>query len=90
MITAQVQIINPSGLHARPAADFVVEAKKYASTVRIRNLDENGEFVNGKSALRLLSQAFESGTTVELCVEGPDEQAAADALTALISSGFGE
>ena len=90
MVTVCETIINPTGLHARPASEFVVEAKKYASSIKIREAGSEAEAVNAKSVLRLLSAAFKMGTKVELIIDGPDEQEAVDALTSLIRSGFGE
>ncbi len=90
MVTRQTKVINASGLHARPASDFVIAAKTFASNITIRNLDTNGQAVNAKSILRLLAEGMSQGTNVELCAEGEDEQKAADTLVALIDSGFNE
>lgn len=91
MYTRQTAIINQTGLHARPASDFVTEAKKYTSKITIRNLsDQNAEAVNAKSIVRILSEGMGPGTNVEISAEGEDETAAVDSLVALIDSGFGE
>ena len=91
MYTKQTKIINPTGLHARPATEFVEAAKQYESKLTIRNLDdENGAPANAKSILRVLSAGLTSGSRVELCGDGADETEAVDALAALIDSGFGE
>ena len=91
MYTRRTTVINPSGLHARPASEFVETAKRYASALTVRNLsDENGQAVNAKSILRVLSAGLATGCAVELMGEGADETEAVDALAALIDSGFGE
>ncbi len=90
MVTKQTSIINKTGLHARPASDFVLKAKGFESKITIRNLDENGEAVNAKSIVRLLAEGMGQGTRVEIAAEGPDEQQAVEALVALIETGFGE
>ncbi len=90
MTLRQTTIVNASGLHARPASDFVQKAKTFSSRVTIKNLDTNGEAVSAKSILRLLAEGITQGTRVEISAEGADEQAAADALVALIDGGFGE
>ena len=91
MVRAQALILNQSGLHARPAAEFVREAKRFLSHVRIRNLDLPGEdAVNAKNVMAVLSLGIGPGCTVELETEGTDEEDAAQALTALIRSGIGE
>ena len=90
MTTRKVTIINKTGLHARPASDFVLAAKSFSSIITIRNLDGDGEAVNAKSILRLLAEGMVQGTRAELAAEGEDEGRAVDTLVALIESGFGE
>lgn len=90
MITRQTTVKNASGLHARPASDFVLKAKTFSSKVTIKNLNTGGPAVNAKSILRLLAESMTQGTRVEIATEGEDEKPAADALVALIDSGFGE
>ncbi len=91
MYTQQTTVVNQTGLHARPASDFVTEAKKYASKITIRNLsDDTANAVNAKSIVRILSEGMGPGTKVEISAEGEDETAAVDGLVALIDSGFGE
>jgi len=90
MITRKTTIVNTSGLHARPASDFVRIAKTFSSKITIKNLNTNGETVSAKSILRLLAEGITQGTRVELSFDGEDEQVAANVLIALIESGFGE
>ena len=88
MVTKQVEFINKTGLHARPASDFVMLAKKYESKITI--CKEGGEPVNAKSVVRLLAEGIGQGTKAELTAEGPDEAEAIEALADLVASGFGE
>ena len=88
MVTKQVEFINKTGLHARPASDFVMLAKKYESKITI--CKEGGEPVNAKSVVRLLAEGIGQGTKAELAAEGVDEAEAIEALVALVASGFGE
>jgi phosphocarrier protein len=82
---------NPSGLHARPAAEVVATAKKFKSSVKIRTItDENKTPVNAKSIIMLLSLGACEGSQVEILSEGEDEKEAVDAMIALIDGGFGE
>ncbi len=90
MYSKETSIINQTGLHARPASEFVKEAKKFESAVQIRNVTGGHSPVNAKSIVRLLSEGMGIGTRVEIIADGPDEQLAVDTLTALIESGFGE
>ena len=88
MVTKQVEFINKTGLHARPASDFVMLAKKYESKITI--CKEGGEPVNAKSVVRLLAEGIGQGPKAELAAEGPDEAEAIEALAVLVASGFGE
>lgn len=91
MYTKVTTVCNPTGLHARPATEFVTEAKKYKSRITIQNTQETEEdAVNAKSVVLLLSLGLGQGTQVKLAAEGEDEQEAVEALAALIDSGFGE
>ena len=90
MVNKQTAIINKTGLHARPASDFVLKAKTFESKITIRNLNGKGEAVNAKSILLLLAESMAQGTKVEISAEGPDEQQAVDTLVALMETGFGE
>jgi len=90
MIVKEAIILNPSGLHARPAATFVAAAGKFSSNIRIRNLSADSKEVNAKSILMLLSLAMSKGTRVELSADGADETEAMENLIGLIESGCGE
>ncbi len=84
--TAIIQ--NPTGLHARPAADFVQCASRFDAQVRIARVGD--EPVNAKSMILLLSRGLSRGTEVEISAEGPDEVEAVEALISLLASGLGE
>lgn len=90
MITRQTVIINKTGLHARPASDFVVKAKMFCSNITIRNLDTENPPVNAKSILMLLGEGIENGTRVEITAEGADEKSAIISLVRFIENGFCE
>ncbi|MET3767912.1 PTS hybrid protein [Marisediminicola sp. UYEF4] len=82
-LSARATLVNKDGLHARPAADFVKRASDFEASVTV-----NG--VNAKSLLRIMSLGVGVGSELTLTAEGPDAQAALDALVELIESGFGE
>ena len=90
MVSAQTTIINATGLHARPASQFVSEAKKFACSTTIKNVDKDTAPVNAKSIMMILAAGLGTGTKVEVTCDGEGEQEALDALIALIDSGFGE
>jgi phosphocarrier protein len=83
-------VINKTGLHARPGSDFVNAAKKFASKITIRRLDEDEGPVNAKSIAFVLSLGIGRGIEVELSASGEDEQAAVDTLIDMINGGFGD
>lgn len=65
----EVIVKNPHGLHARPASIFVRVANKFDSSVR---LEKDGESVDGKSIIAILSLGVNRGMKVRLAVEGHD------------------
>jgi phosphocarrier protein len=80
-----VLIQNRTGLHARPATEFVAKAKEFSSKIRIRNAAE-GQEVDAKSIMMVLSLALSRGDEAVITATGDDALAAADALVELISS----
>lgn len=90
MYAKTTKVINKTGLHARPASEFVGEAKKYSSKITIKRLDEDDDEANAKSIVYLLSLGIGQGTEIQIAAQGDDEQQAVDSLVSLIESGFGE
>lgn len=82
-----VVIVNKLGLHARAAARFVETAAAYESDIRIKCGDKS---VDGKSIMGLMMLAAARGVSVELVVQGRDEERALVALVRLIENRFGE
>lgn len=82
-----IQIVNRNGLHARPAAEIVKLAAKFQSEITIVKDDLD---VNGKSIMGVMMLAAEHGSTILVRAEGPDADAALEALTTLVSNKFGE
>lgn len=80
-------INNPLGLHARPAAQFVKLANRFASDIEVV---KDGVPVNGKSIMGVMILAAECGSTITVRARGTDEEAAVAALIELITTGFGE
>lgn len=87
MIKATVRINNKLGLHARASAKLSKLAGSFRSEVF---MSRNGRRVNAKSIMGVMMLAAGLGSVVELEIDGPDEQAAMDALVALINDKFGE
>jgi phosphocarrier protein len=80
-------IVNRQGWHARPSAMVVKTANAYPCDVR---LSINGQIANGKSMMEVIMLASPCGSTVDIEASGAGAAACADALQALIASGFGE
>lgn len=90
MYQKNITVINPTGLHARPASDFVALAKSFTSKIKIRDLNSDEPAVNAKSIVMLLSLGLAQGAQAEISADGEDEQHAVDELVKLVASGFGE
>ncbi|MBI1284636.1 MAG: HPr family phosphocarrier protein [Thiobacillus sp.] len=82
-----VEIVNKLGLHARPSAKLTQLASSFKSQV---HMARNGRRINAKSIMGVMMLAAAKGSTVTLEADGEDELEAIDALSGLISSGFGE
>lgn len=87
MIKTSITISNKLGLHARASAKLTKLAGSFQSEVA---LSRNDRRVNAKSIMGVMMLAAGIGSIVEIEIEGPDEQAAMDAITALINDKFGE
>ncbi|MEA5050470.1 MAG: HPr family phosphocarrier protein [Oscillospiraceae bacterium] len=85
MYQKNVTIQNETGLHARPASDFVKRAAKYTSKITIQRADE-AEKYNAKSIIMLLSLGLSKGEQAKISAEGEDEQAAVDDLVNLVAN----
>jgi len=84
---SEVTIVNKYGLHARPAAEFVKLANRFASEVFIRKDDVE---VSGKSIMGVMMLAAECGSTVHIRAAGDDAEGAVGALVELIRNRFNE
>lgn len=87
MAERQVTIVNKLGIHARPAAEIVKTSSRFKSAITIIRDDLE---VNAKSIMGVMMLAAEKGAVVTLRAEGPDADAALDALAAVIAGKFGE
>jgi phosphocarrier protein HPr len=87
VIEREALVVNPLGVHARPAAEFVKTASKFKSAIELRRGDVT---VNGKSIMGVMMLAAEFGATLVIAADGDDAEAAVDALCALVAAGFNE
>ena len=87
MASAEVEIVNKLGLHARASAKLTQAASRFQSGVWIAR---NGRRVNAKSIMGVMMLAAGLGSAVELETDGPDEEAAMDTVEKLFADKFGE
>jgi phosphocarrier protein HPr len=87
MTERDATIVNPLGLHARPAAQFVRLANSFNSSIEVA---KDGMPINGKSIMGVMMLAAECGSTLRIRADGADEAPAVDALCRLVEEGFGE
>jgi len=79
MSERRLVVIDPAGLHARPAARFVQVASRFQSAVTIRLSDRTAD---AKSLIAVLGLTIRPGTEIVLVTAGVDADAALEALTA--------
>lgn len=87
MIKTSANISNKLGLHARASAKLTRLAGSFPCEVWITRGERR---VNAKSIMGVMMLAAGLGSTVEVETNGPQEQAAMDALLALMADKFGE
>ncbi|MBN3760579.1 phosphoenolpyruvate--protein phosphotransferase [Burkholderia sp. Ac-20365] len=83
----EVTLPNPAGLHARPAAVFAAEAKKYTSDIRLLR---GSDTANAKSVVAIMALATKFGDKVRVQATGPDAGEAISKLAHLLVDGSGE
>ena len=85
MPSRELTISNKLGIHARPAAQFVRTASKFAASIRV---EKDGEEVDGKSIMGLMMLAAGHGSVLNVFAEGHDAEDALRALEALVGRNF--
>ena len=87
MVSKEVKITNPTGLHLRTAGNLCKEAMRYKSKV---TFNYDGNVANAKSVLSVLGACIKTGDVITLICEGDDEEEALKNLAAYIENGLGE
>ena len=91
MYCKSTKVVNATGLHARPAADFVKVSKKFDSKITVtRENDPKNVKANGKSLISILALCATKDSVIHIAAEGADEVDAVETLAALVDSGLGE
>jgi phosphotransferase system HPr (HPr) family protein len=84
-VSRVITIQNKQGLHARPAEQFVRLASQYESKIQLVRDDRR---IEARNMIDLLTLGATQGTQLTLEADGPDAQAAVDALANLVETGF--
>ncbi|CAH7409304.1 phosphocarrier protein HPr [Vibrio chagasii] len=83
MYEKQVEITAENGLHTRPAAQFVKEAKGFDADIKVTS---NGKSASAKSLFKLQTLGLVKGTKVTISAEGAQEKEAVEHLVALMDN----
>ena len=83
MVSKEVMVSNPKGLHARPATLLVRKAASFKSDIGIEYM---GKKANIKSLIGILSLGVSTNTTVNVIANGNDEKLALEEIVNLIKS----
>lgn len=83
MVRQTVEIMNPTGLHARPASNFIKIASQLPCDVEI---EKNGKIVNAKSILGLLALAITKGDKIDIITNGEKEDEGLRELVSFVAN----
>ncbi|MFC6639410.1 HPr family phosphocarrier protein [Sulfitobacter sp. JBTF-M27] len=87
MTQVSLKIVNEKGLHARASAKLVEVVEAFDARAEV---SKDGMTASGDSIMGLLMLAAAKGSIIDVQTSGPDEEALAEALTALVADKFGE
>lgn len=91
MAEREVEVRNPSGLHARPAATFVRAAGGFPADVRVTNLTRNADkSASAKSVLGVMGLGVLAGHRIRIAASGDGADEAVTSLADLVEAGLGE
>lgn len=93
----RVRVVNPKGIHARPAAMLASKARGFSCELALVLVEapagsgaEPGTRVDAKDVLDIMFLGAPAGATLEVEGVGPGSEQAVHALADLISEGFEE
>ncbi|MFK7836088.1 MAG: HPr family phosphocarrier protein [Sulfitobacter sp.] len=87
MTQISLEIVNEKGLHARASAKLVEVVEAFDARAEV---GKDGMSASGDSIMGLLMLAAAKGSTIDVTTSGPDAEALATALAALVADKFGE
>ncbi len=86
-VRREVEIVNERGLHARASAKFVKTAAQFDAAIRVHR---DGQTVDGQSIMGLMMLGAGIGSMLEIEAQGPEAEAAVEALIRLVQDRFDE
>lgn len=89
-LSVDLELVNPTGLHARPASLLATAMAKLDATVTIQNLRSGAAPARADSTIAILTLGTKLGDTVRVTASGPEAMSAIDTVTSLVRGGFGE
>jgi dihydroxyacetone kinase phosphotransfer subunit len=89
-LTDELTIVNPDGLHARPASTLVTALSAFDAKVTIANRRTGAKPVAANSLIGLLSLGVRTGDVVQVAASGTQATEALERVRELVVSGFGE
>lgn len=91
MAEQEIEVRNPSGLHARPAAAFVRAAGGFGADVQVTNLTRNPDkSASAKSVLGVMGLGVAKGHRIRISADGADADDAVATLAGMVADGLGE
>ncbi len=87
LLHRDLTIVNKRGLHARASARFVQTAERFDAEITVT---KDATTVGGTSIMGLMMLAAGPGSVIQVAAEGPEANAALEAIAALIADYFGE
>ena len=87
MISKNLTVVNPSGLHLRPAGVLSQTAMRFKSDITIVSGEKK---IVAKSVLNVMAAGIKCGTEITLICDGEDEEEAMKTVSQAIESGLGE
>ena len=87
LLHRDLTIVNKRGLHARASARFVQTAELFDAEITVT---KDATTVGGTSIMGLMMLAAGPGSVIQVAAEGPEANAALEAIAALIADYFGE
>lgn len=87
MVSKIVKVVNPHGIHMRPAQTFVEAMHKYPCDIFFQYKNKR---INAKSLMNLMAACIKCGSELTIICSGEQEEEAMEEAVVLIQSGLGE